>query len=144
MFIVGDAARAIDVVVIVIEASSPRKCSHLLCALRAQLSLCNGSAQVANPLRVGIGPVCALPWVHAFPHGRLLDFAKRGQQPVAHVPLRKKQSFGCTDRKPDKIAWQPSTPDDPRESLDPPTVAVSSSHTHVVLVGEALHQWQED
>ena len=47
------------------------------------------------------------------------------------------QSFGCTDRKTDKIAWQPSTPDDPRKSLDPPTVTVSSSYTHNVLVGEA-------
>ena len=130
MCIVGGAARAIDVVVIVIVASSPRKSSHALCAWRAH----NGLAQVANPLLVGTGPVC--PESMPFHMTSFLTLPSASNNPLC-TSLCETQSFGCTDRKTDKIAWQPSTPDDPRKRLVPPTLAISSSYTHNVLVGEA-------
>ena len=134
MCIVGGAARAIDVVVIVIVASSPRKSSHALCAWRAQLSWRNGLAQVANPVLVGTSPVC--PEFMPFHMTSFLTLPCANNNPLC-TSLYEKQSFGCADRKTDKIARQPSTPDDHRKRLVPPTLAVSSSYTHNVLVGEA-------
>ena len=134
MCIVGGAARAIDLIVIVIVASSPRKSSHALCAWRAQLSWCNGLAQVAYPLLVGTGPVC--PEFMPVHMTSFLTLPSASNNPLC-TSLYEKQSFGCTDRKTDKIAWQPSTPDDLRKRLVPPTLAISTSYTHNDLVGEA-------